>query len=136
MRWAHQCGKTVIDLTQPADLLHPDEGCSKCGAIRTSGNNDQMDYPPRCSHCGKWPAECECYNAPDDVNAPKHYNQGPIECIDAIKQTLTPEQFRGYLTGNCQKYLWRHQYKNGLQDLRKLGWYLDRLIEEWEQPRG
>ena len=83
-----------------------------------------------CSHCKMPPNACECYNEPDDVNAPKHYNQGSIECIDAIKQCLTPEQYRGYLNGNCQKYLWRWQYKDGVKDLRKCAWYLDRLLEE------
>jgi len=64
----------------------------------------------------------------DNVNNPKHYRQGKVECIDAIESALGPEQFKGYLRGNLLKYLWRTEHKNGLEDLKKAQWYLDRLI--------
>lgn len=64
----------------------------------------------------------------DAVNKPAHYNQGSIECIDAMKIVLTQEEFRGYLKGNVFKYLWREKDKNGIEDLRKAKWYLDRLV--------
>ena len=38
--------------------------------------------------------------------------------------------FRGYLKGNIEKYMWRYEYKKGLQDLLKAQWYLNRLIHE------
>ena len=38
---------------------------------------------------------------------PKHYNTGNLECIDAIEASMTSEEFRGFLKGNCMKYLWR-----------------------------
>lgn len=65
----------------------------------------------------------------DPVNRPKHYNQGDIECIDAIRAALTPEEFRGYLKGNSLKYLWRADLKGGLEDLRKAQWYINQEIE-------
>jgi hypothetical protein len=66
----------------------------------------------------------------DVVNNPKHYNQDyDIECIDAIRASLGLG-FGNYLQGNIIKYIWRHKYKNGVEDLRKARWYLDRLIEE------
>ena len=65
---------------------------------------------------------------PDPVNAPAHYTQGGIECIDAIKAMLTPEEFRGYLKGNAMKYQWRERHKgNSQQDLAKAAWYLSRV---------
>lgn len=68
---------------------------------------------------------------PDNVDHPSHYNQGDIECIDALKACLTPEEFRGFLKGNTIKYLWRSEDKgNPVEDLEKAAWYLDRLIEE------
>ena len=70
---------------------------------------------------------------PDNVNRPAHYTQGGIECIDAIKAAMTPEAFRGFLKGNIQKYVWRYEKKNGLEDLKKARWYLDRLIGEMEE---
>ena len=63
------------------------------------------------------------------MDRPLHY-QGSIECVELIKQTLTREQFLGYLAGNNQKYIFRWQQKNGLEDLRKANWYLARLIQE------
>ena len=65
----------------------------------------------------------------DLVNNPEHYNQGSIECIDAIEAMLSKEEFIGYLRGNSQKYRWRFRYKNGIQDLKKAEWYLSKLIE-------
>ena len=64
----------------------------------------------------------------DNVNTPPHYNQSGIECIDAI-QAATGDGYEYYLQGNILKYLWRYRYKNGIEDLRKAQWYLNKLIE-------
>lgn len=55
----------------------------------------------------------------DPVRSPSHYTQGGIECIDAIRAALTPEEFRGYCKGNVIKYAWRERLKGGNEDLRK-----------------
>ena len=66
----------------------------------------------------------------DPVNHPSHYTQGDVECIDAIKASMTLEAFIGYLKGNCVKYLWRAGLKNdAIEDVRKAGWYLNKLEE-------
>jgi len=72
----------------------------------------------------------------DAVNKPAHYNQGSIECIDAMQQILTPEEFRGFLKGNVFKYLWREKGKNGIEDLRKGKDYFDWLIELVEKSEA
>lgn len=74
----------------------------------------------------------------DNVNSPAHYskNHKGIECIDAMEAMLTPEEFLGYLRGNIQKYTWRYKYKNGLEDLKKAQWYLNKLIEKVEATNG
>jgi hypothetical protein len=60
----------------------------------------------------------------DVVERPRHYNQGDIECIDAIQSMLTPTEWQGYLRGQVAKYLWRLGSKDALeQDARKLKWY-------------
>ena len=64
----------------------------------------------------------------DMVNHPPHYNQYGIECIDAI-QAYNGKGFTAYLQGNILKYIWRYNYKNGIEDLKKAQWYLDKLIE-------
>ena len=66
----------------------------------------------------------------DMVNHPLHYNTGKIEVIDMIKDTMTHTEFIGYLWGNILKYLHRWPHKNGIEDLKKAQWYLDKLINE------
>ena len=69
-------------------------------------------------------------NLEDVVNNPNHYNTGSIECIEAIEESMSPEAFKGYLKGNCMKYLWRYDYKGKqVEDLQKAGWYLNKLTE-------
>tara|TARA_R110000803_G_scaffold122407_1_gene190403 strand:+ start:1987 stop:2226 length:240 start_codon:yes stop_codon:yes gene_type:complete len=70
----------------------------------------------------------------DPVN-PNHYKQGGIECIEAIKASMYPAAFKGYLKGNIQKYIWRYEMKQGLQDLLKAQWYMNKLILE-EQDKS
>ncbi len=64
-----------------------------------------------------------------NVNNPKHYNAGKIEVIDAIE-----EWKMGFCDGNVIKYVARHKYKgNPIEDLKKAKWYLERLIQQYEQ---
>lgn len=65
----------------------------------------------------------------DKVNAPSHYTNGSIECIDAIKAMLSVDEYTGFLRGNILKYQWRYKHKNGVEDLRKAQWYTNKLIE-------
>ena len=60
----------------------------------------------------------------DLVNHPPHYTNGDIECIDAMKASMSHIEFCGYLKGNVTKYLWRYRDKG------KALWYLNRLKEE------
>lgn len=65
----------------------------------------------------------------DAVEHPSHYTSGGIECIDCIKAALG-ENFIGFLMGNVIKYSYRYKHKNGVEDLKKARWYLDRAIKE------
>ena len=69
----------------------------------------------------------------DNVNSPAHYGQGNIECIEYIFDFLGDEEIIGYLRGNIAKYLHRWRYKNGIEDLKKAQWYLNKLIEHEEK---
>ena len=60
------------------------------------------------------------------VNNPKHYNEGDIECIDAMKAMLTKEEFIGFLRGNSFKYRWRFKYKDDFEDTG-ISWDSDKL---------
>lgn len=69
---------------------------------------------------------------PDPVNRPAHYTSGGIECIDAMQAAFGAEVVKGFCLCNVFKYLWRHRNKNGVEDLKKARWYLNRLIREME----
>jgi hypothetical protein len=56
---------------------------------------------------------------------PDYYKQGKIEVIDFIL-----DQKMDYLTASVQKYLSRWRFKDGICDLRKARWFLDKLIEQ------
>lgn len=62
----------------------------------------------------------------DPIN-PDHYKRNGIEAVDVI------EAFDlNYRLGNVVKYVLRHVGKNGLEDLKKARWYLDREISKYE----
>jgi len=65
------------------------------------------------------------------VHRPPHYNQGGMEAIDYIKQQLG-DGIVDYCEGSVMKYLHRWRFKNGLQDLKKAQWFLNRMVEEQE----
>lgn len=73
----------------------------------------------------------------DPVNHPDHYTSGEVECIEAIKSALSPEEYRGYLRGTMMKYTWRAPHKGAYrQDLEKAAWYSARLAEEVDKPKN
>lgn len=72
----------------------------------------------------------------DNVNHPDHYTQGGVECIDAIAAATTGKTgIEAVCVANVIKYLWRYELKNGLEDVKKARWYLDRLIDEMPEPQ-
>jgi len=72
-----------------------------------------------------------------DINSkitPSYYTDSKIECIDAIESaTIKKKGLVAVCTGNIIKYLWRCEDKNGLEDLYKARWYLEKLIAEKEK---
>lgn len=67
----------------------------------------------------------------DNVNSPSHYTQGGIECIDAITAAVSGKSgIEAVCVANVIKYLWRYELKNGVEDVKKAQWYLNRLVSE------
>ena len=65
----------------------------------------------------------------DMVNRLSHYTAGKVECIDAMEAAVTGlGGMEAVLTAQILKYIWRWKRKNGVEDLRKAEWYLNRLI--------
>ena len=70
----------------------------------------------------------------DPVNKPIHYNQAGIECIEAIEaMTENMSSKVAPHAANVLRYLWRHEYKNGLEDIDKAIWYLNRLRDRYKE---
>lgn len=64
----------------------------------------------------------------DNIN-PSHYQQGDVECIDALEAaTVNLQGIKAVCTANAIKYLWRWEEKNGREDLEKAVWYIQRLL--------
>lgn len=72
-------------------------------------------------------------DAVDYVNAPPHYTYGRFETVDVIADALGKTLFEGFCVGNVIKYVLRYRRKNGLEDLKKARWYLDKVISVMEE---
>ena len=53
----------------------------------------------------------------------QHYTIYKIQPIEFIQKNSIP-----FIEGNVIKYIMRHKYKNGLEDLKKAKHYIDLLI--------
>lgn len=71
-----------------------------------------------------------------NVDHPSHYNQGSIECIDAMVAAFGTEKTALWCKINAFKYLWRSDYKNGMEDLKKASWYINKAINLIEESEG
>jgi hypothetical protein len=70
----------------------------------------------------------------DMVNHPHHYTQGKVECIDALESaTINLKGLDAVCTANAIKYLWRWQEKDGVRDLRKAMWYINKMLESRDE---
>ena len=68
-------------------------------------------------------------STPSNVDHPSHYNQGGIECIDAMIAAYGVEAVKNFCKCNAFKYQWRFGDKNGEEDLKKAQWYQDKYME-------
>ncbi len=76
----------------------------------------------------------------DPVEKPKHYmlfEEEGIEVRDVIKQLVTKMEMHSsgmFIADYVQmmQYLMRFMDKNGVEDLKKARWYLDKLIDSYE----
>lgn len=77
-------------------------------------------------------AAWEALQQPIDQESPINpsYYKGKIECIDVIEQLNA-----SFCIGNVIKYVWRWKGKNGIEDLKKAKWYLERAIQEAEHDK-
>lgn len=67
--------------------------------------------------------------AADNVNHPAHYETGKFECIDVMIETQGVEAVKAFCVCNAFKYIYRHNNKNGVEDVKKALWYLNKYVE-------
>ncbi len=68
----------------------------------------------------------------DRVNHPSHYqsySKNGIECIEAMKDAFGTPAVAHFCLCNAFKYIWRHSSKNGMEDIDKALWYLNKYKE-------
>ena len=92
-----------------------------------------------CEDC-KWSGNCKvrgtvCQNyvrvdgSISPVNHPKHYD-GKYECIEVMRDVFGEDAVKSFCILNAFKYIWRHNKKNGTEDLKKAKWYLEFILTE------
>ena len=108
---------------------------SNVKTIIRDGNGNVLDI--QMKEPGESFNSCRARNGFDMVNHPKHYKaKNGMEVIDVIEAfTANLEGYEATHTGNVIKYICRWKEKNGLEDLKKAQWYLNRLIKNIEENK-
>lgn len=65
----------------------------------------------------------------DNVNHPNHYETGKFECIDVMIEVFGIEKVKAFCQCNAFKYLYRMDRKNGVEDIQKARWYINKYQE-------
>ncbi|PTY76693.1 hypothetical protein B5V89_17220 [Heyndrickxia sporothermodurans] len=65
----------------------------------------------------------------DVINRPSHYHRNGIDVISFAELQFSKEELKGFYRINCLKYLTRFDKKNGVEDLKKGLFYLNKLID-------
>ena len=63
------------------------------------------------------------------VTHPSHYTQGKVQCIEAMESAFGKEAVATWAKLNAFKYIWRAEHKNGMEDIDKAIWYLNKFKE-------
>lgn len=72
----------------------------------------------------------------DKVNHPSHYETDGIQCIDAMVAAQGADAVKEFCVCNAFKYIWRFRHKNGIEDIKKAAWYLNKYVELSEPSVG
>ena len=69
----------------------------------------------------------------DVVNHPSHYCTGKYECIEVMTEVFGKEAVQAFCRCNAFKYLYRSDRKNGIEDIKKARWYINKFIDLEEE---
>lgn len=85
-----------------------------------------------CSNCINNCGSKECFEPippKEEINHPDRYKSGKYECIEVMVDVFGKEAAKDFCKLNAFKYIWREKQKNGVEDIKKAVWYLNKLIE-------
>lgn len=60
---------------------------------------------------------------------PEHYRTGKYECIEVMEEVFGVDAVKNFCLCNAFKYLYRTNRKNGIEDLKKARWYINRYLK-------
>ena len=66
---------------------------------------------------------------PEEINHPDRYAGGKYECIKVMVDVFGADAVKHFCILNAFKYVWRAEKKNGVEDIKKAIWYLNKYIE-------
>ena len=124
-----------ISLMNKFDVLCKRLDCDSCPCCELRVCNENSDQLTDADYAEAIKAfEDAGYTADvvDMVNNPTHYTKTSIECIDAMRETQGVEATKQFCICNAFKYLWRHNAKNGDEDIKKASWYLNKAVSLME----
>lgn len=75
------------------------------------------------------PSNWEATTDDNSVDHPAHYNQGKYECIEVMREVFGDLAVKNFCHLNAFKYVWRANEKNGIEDIKKARFYLDKMVE-------
>lgn len=118
-------GSGCRDLTAYEAIKHVEREERRKQADEESRKNCRCNDGKGCEYC--WNREIS--EESDNINHPSHYETGQFECIDVMIETQGVEAVKGFCKCNAFKYLYRANRKNGLEDMKKAIWYLNKYVE-------
>ena len=65
----------------------------------------------------------------EEINHPTRYKSCKFECIDVMQDVFGADAVKNFCILNAFKYIWRSEKKNGIEDIKKAVWYLNKYIE-------
>lgn len=133
-----QIEKTVVETVEPAQIvaksaleqIESDPVIEKITTTEIEGFETRLKTHDEVFADVDFPPTLETLLDDDSIFSPTHYNQGSIECIEALQACMSEEEYRGFCRGNAIKYLWRLNDKaTPEQNLKKARWYIDTMLE-------
>ena len=88
-----------------------------------------FDYFVRIKKSPEQPTTPPVNPPKEEIDHPSRYAGGKYECIDVMVDVFGVDATKHFCLLNAFKYIWRQEHKNGVEDIKKASWYLNKYIE-------